>query len=41
MLPADWGQGYPNVWLGCTVVHQAEAARDIPQLLDVPRACAF
>lgn len=32
MLPADWGTGWPNVWLGCTVTDQAEADRDVPKL---------
>ncbi len=36
MLPADWGGGYPNVWLLSTVVNQDEADRDIPKLLAVP-----
>ena len=36
MLPADWGAGYPNVWLIATVVTQAEADRDIPKLLKIP-----
>ena len=35
MLPADWGDGYPNVWLGATVVNQEEANRDIPKLLSI------
>lgn len=35
MLPADWGVGYPNVWLLITVVNQEEAHRDIPKLLNV------
>lgn len=30
-----------NVWLGATVVNQAEADRDIPKLLDVPAAKRF
>lgn len=38
MLPDDWGRGYPNVWLGATVVNQEEAARDIPKLLSTPAA---
>ena len=38
MLPADWGDGYPNVWLCATVVNQLEADRDIPKLLAVPAA---
>lgn len=41
MLPPDWGSGYPNVWLGCTVVNQEEADRDIPKLLAVPAAVRF
>lgn len=41
MLPPDWGAGYPNVWLGCTVVNQAEADRDIPKLLAVPARVRF
>jgi len=36
MLPPDWGDGYPNVWLLITVVNQTEADRDIPKLLDTP-----
>lgn len=35
MLPADWGNGYPNVWLGISVVNQDEADRDISKLLSV------
>lgn len=42
-LPADsplaWP--WPNVWLGATVVNQAEADRDIPKLLDTPAAVRF
>ena len=36
MLPDDWGEGYPNVWLCITVVDQKEAERDIQKFLDVP-----
>ena len=36
MLPADWHNGYPNVWLCSTVVTQTEADRDIPKLAVVP-----
>lgn len=36
MLPADWGDGYPNVWLGISVVNQAEVERDVPKLLATP-----
>lgn len=31
----------PNVWLGITVVNQAEADRDIPKLLAIPAAVRF
>ena len=41
MLPADWGDGYPNVWLGATVVTQEEADRDVPKLLAVPARVRF
>ena len=41
MLPPDWGDGYANVWLGCTVVNQDEADRDIPKLLAVPARVRF
>lgn len=41
MLPDDWGAGYPNVWIGCTVVNQTEADRDIPKLLSVPAQVRF
>jgi protein gp37 len=41
MLPADWGNGWPHVWLGCTVVNQTEADRDIPKLLATPAAIRF
>ncbi|MGB7989063.1 MAG: DUF5131 family protein [Candidatus Methylophosphatis roskildensis] len=37
MLPADWGDGYENVWLGATVWDQKSADRDIPRLLRIPR----
>jgi protein gp37 len=42
MLPADWGGvGYANVWLGATIVNQAEADRDVPKLLAVPARVRF
>lgn len=41
MLPPDWGEGYRNVWLGCTVVNQEEASRDIPKLVAVPARVRF
>lgn len=38
MLPSDWGDGYPNVYLMISVVNQEEANRDIPKLLNTPAA---
>ncbi|WP_313348137.1 phage Gp37/Gp68 family protein [Paracoccus sp. (in: a-proteobacteria)] len=40
-VPFDFDRLYPNVWLGCTVVNQVEADRDIPKLLAVPAAVRF
>jgi protein gp37 len=34
-------QPMPNVWLGATVVTQAEADRDVPKLLSVPARVRF
>jgi protein gp37 len=36
-----WRGGWRNVWLGCTVVNQAEADRDLPKLLATPAAVRF
>jgi len=41
MLPSDWGAGYPNVWLGATLVNQQEADRDLPKLLRLDAAVRF
>lgn len=35
-LPLDWGDGYPNVTIGCTVENQAMADRRIPVFLRLP-----
>jgi protein gp37 len=35
MLPADWGNGYPNVWL-IVSVDQIGLERDCPKLLAIP-----
>lgn len=40
MLPSDWGGGYPNVWLGTSVEHQAHDRR-IRELLCIPAALRF
>lgn len=41
MLPANWGDGYENVWLGTTVENQEEGDRRIPCLLSVPANVRF
>jgi len=45
MLPDGWTDEpeghWPNVWIGATIVNQAEADRDIPKLLAVPAAKRF
>jgi protein gp37 len=41
MLPADWGNGWPNVWLGTTTENQEEAERRIPRLRSVPAIIRF
>jgi protein gp37 len=41
MLPADWADGYRNVWLGTTVENQREAARRVPHLLAAPAVIHF
>jgi protein gp37 len=35
-LPADWGQGYPNVWLMVTAENQPMADLRVPILLRIP-----
>ena len=40
-LPADWGDGYPNVWLGVSVENQYWADRRIPILGIVPAVVRF
>jgi protein gp37 len=41
MLPRDWGQGWPNVWLGVSVENQQTADERIPWLLKTPAAVRF
>ena len=41
MLPANWGDGWRNVWIGATVVSQLEVDRDVPKLLALPAAVRF
>ena len=35
-LPSDWGDGYPNVVVGCTVENQAMAEYRLPIFRDAP-----
>ena len=41
MLPPDWGDGYPNVWLGVTAENQEYADKRIPVLLKTPALTRF
>ena len=41
MLPPNWGDGWPHVWLGCTAENQAEAERRLPLLLRIPAVVHF
>jgi protein gp37 len=41
MLPADWNDGYANVWLGATVANQEEADREIVKLIATPARVRF
>jgi len=41
MLPADWGGGYRNVWLGTSAENQEEADRRIPHLAAIPAELRF
>jgi protein gp37 len=40
-LPADWGDGYPNAWLGVTIENNRELARRLPFLKSTPAAVRF
>jgi protein gp37 len=37
-LPPDWGNGWPNVWLGVTTENQTMANKRVPLFLEVPAA---
>ncbi len=41
MLPADWQDGYPNVWLGTTAEDQSRYDTRWPQLAAVPSVVRF
>jgi protein gp37 len=40
-LPNDWGEGYPNVWLGTSVESQQYANERIPALVQTPARIRF
>jgi protein gp37 len=40
-LPADWGEGWDNVWLGTSIGFQHTADKRIPQLISVPAKTRF
>lgn len=40
-LPADWGTGWPNVWLGVSVEDEDYADQRIPLLVQTPAAIRF
>lgn len=40
-LPGDWGDGWPNVWLGVSCEDQENAARRVPLLLDIDARVKF
>lgn len=40
-LPADWGEGWANVWLGTSVENQRWANTRIPLLVNVPATVRF
>ncbi len=41
MLPTDWGDGYPNVWLGTTAEDADAYMQRVPHLLRIPAAIHF
>ena len=41
MLPDDWDDGYPNVWLGTSVENDVAGEKRVPLLLQVPAKVRF
>jgi protein gp37 len=41
MLPPDWGDGYPNVWLGTTAEDEDAYRQRVPHILKAPAAIHF
>lgn len=40
-LPSDWGEGYPNVWLGVTSEDRAHGLPRIDALREIPAVIRF
>ena len=40
-LPADWGEGYPNVWLGVSTENQENFDLRVPILISIPAKVRF
>lgn len=40
-LPPDWGEGYPNVWLGVSVENQSMFNKRVSELAMVPARVRF
>ena len=40
-IPADWGDGYPNVWLGVSAESQFYYDERVPTLMETPAALRF
>lgn len=40
-LPSDWGNGYPNVWLGVSTENQDLFDIRVPQVLEIPARLYF
>lgn len=40
-LPPDWGQGYPNVWIGTSVENQKLADERLPIIASIPAVCRW
>lgn len=41
MLPHDWSDGYPNVWLGATCENRKSGLRRLEQLREIPAKVRF
>jgi protein gp37 len=41
LLPADWGAGWPHMWLGASIEDQAAADLRVPLLLEIPCKTRF